>query len=285
MHTGTGAPDSKQRMLRFFRDRHVDAVISDTEHGYTLLFNRETFTVPQFFSALMKEVADSVFSGNVSVGIGLCDDNLTAVSQSYKEALWAITDPKRSAEQHIVCYSQLDGADLYGYADFQEALHAHNYTSAEAYHITVVHYITQLRIAAAKHLILTTDMDIKAVAAASGFSSDISFIRGFKKYEATTPGTFRKAQGRPQYRFHCIMNILGVAYRSVVRRSVRGCRYAGAEIPAPACTKGRMLQHTPLSPPAANACGHPHHPLLREAIYSDLLCAYARLFICLSSFS
>ena len=35
-------------------------------------------------------------------------------------------------------------------------------------------------------------MDIKAVAAASGFSSDISFIRVFKKYEATTPGTFRK---------------------------------------------------------------------------------------------
>ena len=77
------------------------------------------------------------------------------------------------------------------------------------------------------------------------------------------------------------MNILGVAYRSAVRRSVRGCRYAGAEIPAPACTKGRMLQHTPLSPPAANACGHPHHPLLREAIYSDLLCAYARLFVLL----
>ena len=220
MHTGTGAPDSKQRMLRFFRDRHVDAVISDTEHGYTLLFNRETFTVPQFFSALMKEVADSVFSGNVSVGIGLCDDNLTAVSQSYKEALWAITDPKRSAEQHIVCYSQLDGADLYGYADFQEAQHAkqiierdftdplfgpyriaeelhisNSYLSTvfkQAYHITVVHYITQRRIAAAKHLILTTDMDIKAVAAASGFSSDISFIRVFKKYEATTPGTFRK---------------------------------------------------------------------------------------------
>ena len=71
---------------------------------------------------------------------------------------------------------------------------------------------------------------------------------------------------------------LGVAYRCAVRRSVRGCRYARAEIPARACTKGRMLQHTPLSPPAANACGHPHHPLLREAIYSDLLRAYAGLF-------
>lgn len=85
---------------------------------------------------------------------------------------------------------------LFGPYRIAEELHISNsYLSTvfkQTYHITVVHYITQLRIDEAKRLILTTDMDIKTVASASGFSSDISFIRVFKKYEATTPGTFRK---------------------------------------------------------------------------------------------
>ena len=60
---------------------------------------------------------------------------------------------------------------------------------------------------------------------------------------------------------------LGVAYRFAVRRSVRGCRYARAEIPARACTKGRMLQHTPLSPPAANACPPRSLPGMGNSVY------------------
>lgn len=60
------------------------------------------------------------------------------------------------------------------------------------YAIGTVQYITQLRISEAKQLLFTTDSDVKEIALAVGFSSDISFIRVFKKYESTTPGTLRK---------------------------------------------------------------------------------------------
>ncbi|WP_428769971.1 helix-turn-helix domain-containing protein [Treponema sp. HNW] len=60
------------------------------------------------------------------------------------------------------------------------------------YNIGTVQYITQLRIETAKRLIMTTESDIKEIAAAVGFSSDISFIRVFKKYESITPGKLRK---------------------------------------------------------------------------------------------
>jgi AraC-like DNA-binding protein len=40
--------------------------------------------------------------------------------------------------------------------------------------------------------LLTTDKSVKEVALSSGFSSDISFIRVFKKIEDLTPGKLRK---------------------------------------------------------------------------------------------
>lgn len=127
IYNGTEPSDVSRQLLRFFRDRHLESVITHTDSCCTILFNLEKFTVPQIFSTLMKAVSDSIFSGKALIGIGLCYDNLTAVSQSYKEALWAITDPQRQEERQIVCYSQFDGADIYGYTDFQEALYAHDY--------------------------------------------------------------------------------------------------------------------------------------------------------------
>lgn len=58
--------------------------------------------------------------------------------------------------------------------------------------IGVAQYINQLRIDLAKELISSTDMTVKDVALAIGFSSDISFIRVFKRHESQTPGTLRK---------------------------------------------------------------------------------------------
>ncbi|WP_211227889.1 helix-turn-helix domain-containing protein [Spirochaeta cellobiosiphila] len=58
--------------------------------------------------------------------------------------------------------------------------------------VGIVQYINQLRINLAKEFILKTDMNIKEIATAVGFSSDISFIRVFKKYESRTPNTLRK---------------------------------------------------------------------------------------------
>jgi len=58
--------------------------------------------------------------------------------------------------------------------------------------IGVAYYINQLRIDLAKQLISSTDMTVKDVALAIGFSSDISFIRVFKRHESQTPGMLRK---------------------------------------------------------------------------------------------
>jgi AraC-like DNA-binding protein len=67
-------------------------------------------------------------------------------------------------------------------------------TFKNTYGIGVIKYINKLRIKLAKDLILNTDMNIKKVAIAVGFSSDISFIRVFKKYEKRTPNTLRKQE-------------------------------------------------------------------------------------------
>ena len=67
-------------------------------------------------------------------------------------------------------------------------------TFKNAYGITVISYINQLRVEKAKQLILNTDQSIKEIALAVGFSSDINFIRVFKKLENLTPATLRKEQ-------------------------------------------------------------------------------------------
>ena len=56
--------------------------------------------------------------------------------------------------------------------------------------------INRLRVDQAKSLILNTDMNIKDIAQTVGFSSDINFIRVFKKLENRTPTTLRR-ESRP----------------------------------------------------------------------------------------
>lgn len=72
---------------------------------------------------------------------------------------------------------------------------SNSYLSAsfkKAYDINVIQYINQLRIELAKDLILNTKKNIKEIAQDVGFSSDINFIRVFKKMENQTPSMLRK---------------------------------------------------------------------------------------------
>lgn len=143
-------------------------------------------------------------TGSGAASQNVCGDiSCTSAEQIKKQLTRCIRALKKQspAEAHTAQQAKKiikrDFTDpLFGSYRIAEELHISNaYLSTvfkQTYHITVVHYITQLRIDEAKRLILTTDMDIKEVAWASGFSSDISFIRVFKKYEATTPGAFRK---------------------------------------------------------------------------------------------
>lgn len=65
-------------------------------------------------------------------------------------------------------------------------------TFKKVYGINVIQYINQLRIEQAKILILNTRKNIKEIAQDVGFSSDINFIRVFKKMENQTPTMLRK---------------------------------------------------------------------------------------------
>lgn len=62
----------------------------------------------------------------------------------------------------------------------------------EEYGIGVVEYMNRLRIINAKKLMETNEMTVKEIAEKVGFTSDIHFIRIFKKYENMTPGVYKK---------------------------------------------------------------------------------------------
>ena len=53
-------------------------------------------------------------------------------------------------------------------------------------------YISNLRIQKAMELLRETDDSVKEIAAQTGFASDLSFIRAFKKQQNETPGQYRK---------------------------------------------------------------------------------------------
>ncbi len=62
--------------------------------------------------------------------------------------------------------------------------------------MTLVRYVTKLRIASAKGLLLKTDMPIAQIAAACGFLDDKNFMKVFKAQEFTTPSQYRYSFAR-----------------------------------------------------------------------------------------
>lgn len=62
----------------------------------------------------------------------------------------------------------------------------------EEYGIGMVEYMNWLRIDHAKKIMKTQDLTVKEIAEKVGFTSDIHFIRIFKKYENMTPGVYQK---------------------------------------------------------------------------------------------
>ena len=59
------------------------------------------------------------------------------------------------------------------------------------YGIGIAQYINQVRIFHAKKLIQEGSLNIKTISIQVGFSSDVQFIRVFKKMEGITPGAYR----------------------------------------------------------------------------------------------
>ena len=59
-------------------------------------------------------------------------------------------------------------------------------------------YVTEKRIAAAKRLLLTTDLSLEEIGERTGFSNSTYFHRQFKKITGSTPSVYRKEAGKKQ---------------------------------------------------------------------------------------
>ena len=62
--------------------------------------------------------------------------------------------------------------------------------------ITVIEKLNEIRIAAAKNLLISTDLPISEIATHVGFANEYYFSNTFKQYSAATPSGFRKNNKR-----------------------------------------------------------------------------------------
>jgi AraC-like DNA-binding protein len=193
----------------------ITILYSEVDDMFAFLLNFDTSSN----QAAMNEFCDlsTKFLLNASItahtGFGNTYDNMSQIILSYGEALLALDSdilpkntitPSKYQEQRskepiaerakdIIdkCYKDpLLG--LYSIAD--ELGVSNSYTSKmfkSKYGIGILEYLNKVRIDNAKKLIADGN-SIKSVALEVGFSSDISFIRVFKKYEQTTPGKYKK---------------------------------------------------------------------------------------------
>ena len=61
----------------------------------------------------------------------------------------------------------------------------------EQFGVGISSYIKNLRVAEAKHLIETTELTVREIAARTGFADSNALIRGFKEHEGITPGEYK----------------------------------------------------------------------------------------------
>ena len=64
------------------------------------------------------------------------------------------------------------------------------------YGISMLNYISEIRVNQAKKVLLETKKSIKEIAEENGFLSSNVFIKAFKKQEGVTPGAFRELKGQ-----------------------------------------------------------------------------------------
>lgn len=141
--------------------KEADALIKSAD-------SRENFLTQA--DSLLKTLEKSAASQNAS------KDSIAAQAKQYIDEHF--TDPMLGL---YLVSDQLGTSNSYLSATFKKV-----------YGVNVVQYINQLRIEQAKILILNTRRNIKEIAQEVGFSSDINFIRVFKKMENQTPTMLRK---------------------------------------------------------------------------------------------
>lgn len=213
----------------YCESQQYDVISAFYEDNIVLLFNIEEDTTQNHILSFIKQLKTSLLPDNLNrISLGEKHDGLLNIHTSYAQALTALQHDPKSSTGTIVCYTQAmesptsekenaPGETVSGIAERAKAIIQRDFTdpmlglyliSADLkvsdsylsttfkshFGIGVVQYINSLRIEQAKKLICSTDLSIREIALAVGFSSDASFIRVFKRHEMKTPSTLRKNQ-------------------------------------------------------------------------------------------
>lgn len=199
------------------------ALFSEIDGIYAFILNFENYEsqvlTEDFANRAIEFAALSGCKG--CAGVGSTYDSMSDIVTSYEESLKALDSCKEAV---IACYTKTRfnlssaGPDkdvndesiackakciidssyndpMLGLYSISAAIGLSNsYISRvfkQKYGIGITKYINRVRVEKAKELIAMGNMNIKSIAISVGFSSDISFIRVFKKHEQTTPGRYK----------------------------------------------------------------------------------------------
>lgn len=179
---------------RFLNER-IDKLLREHSQGQQRIYEHQMLLDASFLSAVLRgdlRNEGAVFSAANRYGVILD----APVFQILLAANAARTVPEGDAwRKQLIDEGFTD--PMMGLYLISEQLNVSNsYLSTafkNAYQISVVQYINKLRVDRAKQMIVDTSMSIKEIALATGFSSDIHFIRVFKKQENKTPTMLRRA--------------------------------------------------------------------------------------------
>lgn len=178
------------------------------------LFNCESDTCKEEIQQFLYTEIAHLSTG---IAVGSIYNETTKISVSYQEALSILNDKNAG----VMFYNENEGTSCtetdhasFSIADKTKNIIDEQYSNSELglfliseilgvsnsytskifkkqFGLGVIEYLNRVRIYKAKQLIGNGNMNIKDIAIQVGFTSDIHFIRVFKKYEQVTPGKYK----------------------------------------------------------------------------------------------
>ena len=158
------------------------------EQGHLSYGNRMTLYFRQLLNLSLEESGVSCQMKNLLVGLILLELSKEAIQDKGEEKL---PDVVVSVAEWIKSHYHRDFtvaelAERFGYqADYLSALFK------KSMGISLVKYTNQIRIKAAKTLLLNYEVSIKEAAYSCGFSDEKYFMKVFKQYEGMTPTQYK----------------------------------------------------------------------------------------------
>ena len=211
VHAVNGILQKYLKAAGFFLEDRITAVLAATPAAFDKYLHIMT-------DELMQSIA-RILGLSTYIGIGKITDSLCSLSEGYRDSISALQYAEKGGTDGI-CYiqdlieeqKQKNSMDLCdralhyirenfsdaGLSLMQTSLEigvSPNYLSAQLKKKTgesFIDYLTKLRMEAAKKMLLETQMKIREIAGACGYSDQHYFSYCFKKYEGMSPNQLRR---------------------------------------------------------------------------------------------